>query len=185
VEGKIEAIRYARENKVPFFGLSLGMQCAVIEFARNVAGLDHANSEEFAPENDQNVIYMMEGIEYRQKAKEFQNQMSDKSDEFRLGAYPCTIAPNTLAAAAYQEEEVSERHRHSYEFNNAFRALLEEKGLVISGTSPDNNLVEIVELADHPWFLGCQFAPQYKSRPMKAHPLLKDFIAAALKKSGK
>ena len=185
VEGKIEAIRYARENKVPFFGLSLGMQCAVIEFARNVAGLDHANSEEFAPENDQNVIYTMEGIEYRQKAKEFQNETSDKSDKFRLGAYPCVIVPGTLAAEAYQQEEVSERHRHSYEFNNAFRDLLAEKGLIISGTSPDGNLVEIVELADHPWFLGCQFAPQFKSRPMKAHPIIKSFIAAALKKSGK
>ncbi|MBQ9105409.1 MAG: CTP synthase [Mailhella sp.] len=185
VEGKIEAIRYARENKVPFFGLSLGMQCAVIEFARNVAGLDHANSEEFAPENDQNVIYTMEGIEYRQKAKEFQNETSDKSDQFRLGAYPCVIVPGTLAAEAYQQEEVSERHRHSYEFNNAFRDLLAEKGLIISGTSPDGNLVEIVELADHPWFLGCQFAPQFKSRPMKAHPIIKSFIAAALKKSGK
>ncbi len=185
VEGKIEAVRYARENKIPFFGFNLGMQCAVIEFARNVAGLDHANSEEFTPENDQNVIYTMEGLDYRQKAKEFQNETSDKSDQFRLGAYPCVIVPDTLAAAAYQQKEVSERHRHSYEFNNAFRDQLTEKGLVISGTSPDGKLVEIVELADHPWFLGCQFSPQFKSRPMKAHPIIKDFIAAALKKSGK
>ena len=185
VEGKIEAIRYAREKKIPFFGESLGLQCAVIEFARNVAGLDHANSAEFAPENDQNVIYTMEGVDYRKKAKEFQNETSDKSADFRLGAYPCVIAPGTLAAEAYKLEATSERHRHSYEFNNAFRDILVEKGLIISGTSPDGKLVEIVELADHPWFLACHFHPEFKSRPMKAHPLLKDFVAAALKKSGK
>ena len=182
VEGKIEAIRYARENKVPFFGICLGMQCAVIEFARHVAGLSKANSEEFDPLTDEKVIYLMtEWYDFRKNAVEVRDEDSNKGGTLRLGAYPCTLLPGTKAAEAYKQENISERHRHRYEFNNAFRETLSQHGMVFSGTSPDGTLVEIVELPDHPWFVGCQFHPEFKSRPMHAHPLFKDFIAAAIK----
>ena len=184
VEGKIEAIRYAREHKVPFFGICLGMQCAVIEFARHVAGLSKANSEEFDPLTDEKVIYLMtEWYDFRKNAVEVRDEASNKGGTLRLGAYPCTLLPGTRAAEAYKQENISERHRHRYEFNNAFRETLSQHGMVFSGTSPDGTLVEIVELPDHPWFVGCQFHPEFKSRPMHAHPLFHDFIAAAIKQS--
>ena len=186
VEGKIEAIRYARENKIPFFGICLGMQCAVIEFARHVAGLSKANSEEFDPLTDEKVIYLMtEWYDFRKNSVEVRDEASNKGGTLRLGAYPCALLPGTKAAEAYKQEEISELHRHRYEFNNAFRETLSQHGMVFSGTSPDGTLVEIVELPDHPWFVGCQFHPEFKSRPMHAHPLFKDFIAAAVKQSKK
>ena len=178
VEGKIAAIRYARENRIPFFGICLGMQCAVIEFARHVAGLEDANSEEFDPLSAHKVIYLMtEWFDFRTKNLEKRDAESDKGGTMRLGAYPCKIIPGTRAFEAYGKELVE--HRHRYEFNNAFKDLLEEKGMVFSGTAPDGSLMEIVELPDHPWFLGCQFHPEFKSRPMAAHPLFREFIKAA------
>ena len=180
VEGKIAAIRYARENRIPFFGICLGMQCAVIEFARHVAGLEDANSEEFDPLSAHKVIYLMtEWFDFRTKNLEKRDAESDKGGTMRLGAYPCKIIPGTRAFEAYGKELVEERHRHRYEFNNAFKDLLEEKGMVFSGTAPDGSLMEIVELPGHPWFLGCQFHPEFKSRPMAAHPLFREFIKAA------
>ena len=180
VEGKIAAIRYARENRIPFFGICLGMQCAVIEFARHVVGLEDANSEEFDPLSAHKVIYLMtEWFDFRTKNLEKRDAESDKGGTMRLGAYPCKIIPDTRAFEAYGKELVEERHRHRYEFNNAFKDLLEEKGMVFSGTAPDGSLMEIVELPDHPWFLGCQFHPEFKSRPMAAHPLFREFIKAA------
>ena len=180
VEGKIAAIRYARENRIPYFGICLGMQCAVIEFARHVAGLEDANSEEFDPLSAHKVIYLMtEWFDFRTKNLEKRDAESDKGGTMRLGAYPCKIIPDTRAFEAYGKELVEERHRHRYEFNNAFKDLLEEKGMVFSGTAPDGSLMEIVELPDHPWFLGCQFHPEFKSRPMAAHPLFREFIKAA------
>ena len=180
VEGKIAAIRYARENRIPFFGICLGMQCAVIEFARHVAGLEDANSEEFDPLSAHKVIYLMtEWFDFRTKNLEKRDAESDQGGTMRLGAYPCKIIPGTRAFEAYGKELVEERHRHRYEFNNAFKDLLEEKGMVFSGTAPDGSLMEIVELPDHPWFLGCQFHPEFKSRPMAAHPLFREFIKAA------
>ena len=180
VEGKIAAIRYARENRIPFFGICLGMQCAVIEFARHVAGLEDANSEEFDPLSAHKVIYLMtEWFDFRTKNLEKRDAESDKGGTMRLGAYPCKIIPDTRAFEAYGKELVEERHRRRYEFNNAFKDLLEEKGMVFSGTAPDGSLMEIVELPDHPWFLGCQFHPEFKSRPMAAHPLFREFIKAA------
>ncbi|SCM70419.1 CTP synthetase [uncultured Desulfovibrio sp.] len=182
VEGKIVAIRYAREKKVPFFGICLGMQCAVIEFARHVAEMADANSEEFDHRSKHKVIYLMtEWYDFRTKNVEKRDAGSDKGGTMRLGAYPCKVLPNSRAFEAYKKELVEERHRHRYEFNNEFKEALAEKGMVFSGTSPDGNLVEIVELPDHPWFLGCQFHPEFKSRPMDAHPLFREFITAAKK----
>ncbi|MDR2851012.1 MAG: CTP synthase [Desulfovibrio sp.] len=186
VEGKITAIRYARENSVPFFGICLGMQCAVIEFARNAAGLDGANSEEFDQFSAHKVIYLMtEWFDFRTKHVEKRDAASDKGGTMRLGAYPCKILSGTRAAEAYVKPLVEERHRHRYEFNNDFRELLAQKGMVFSGTSPDDSLVEIMELPGHPWFLGCQFHPEFKSRPMDAHPLFREFIRAADKRAKK
>ena len=168
------------------FGICLGMQCAVIEFARHVAGLSKANSEEFDPLTDEKVIYLMtEWYDFRKNAVEVRDEDSNKGGTLRLGAYPCTLLPGTKAAEAYKQENISERHRHRYEFNNAFRETLSQHGMIFSGTSPDGTLVEIVELPDHPWFVGCQFHPEFKSRPMHAHPLFHDFIAAAIKQSRK
>ena len=186
VEGKIEAIRYARERNVPFFGICLGMQCAVIEFARNVAGLSQATSEEFNPLAEDKVIYLMSSwYDFRKQAVEHRDASSDKGGTMRLGAYPCALTEETLAHAAYGVPCVEERHRHRYEFNNAYRDTLAENGLIYSGLSPDGELVEIVELRDHPWFLGCQFHPEFKSTPMKPHPLFRDFIKAAHANAGK
>lgn len=182
MEGKIRAITSARENKVPFFGICLGMQLAVVEFARNIAQMENANSTELNPHTPFPVIYLMkEWFDFRTGKTEIRDETSDMGGTLRLGAYPCQLKEGTLAHKAYPTDEISERHRHRYEFNNMFREQLEKAGLVISGTSPDNTLVEIIELGDHPWFLGCQFHPEFKSKPMKPHPLFRDFIKASLK----
>jgi CTP synthase len=181
MEGKIRAVTYAREKKIPFFGICLGMQLAVVEFSRNIAGIEGAHSVEFNLATPNPVIYLMtEWFDFRTGKIETRDQNSDMGGTLRLGAYPCTLKADTLAATAYGQETISERHRHRYEFNNAYRPQLEAAGLIISGASPDGNLVEIVELTDHPWFLGCQFHPEFQSKPMKPHPLFRDFIKAAI-----
>jgi CTP synthase len=169
-EGKITTIRYARENHVPFFGICLGMQMAVVEFARNVCGLDGANSSEFDLQTPHPVIHLMAE----------QKSIDTKGGTMRLGTYPCVLHNGTLAAQLYGRERIDERHRHRYEFNNNYRAEFGGRGMVLSGLSPDSTLVEIIELKDHPWFLGCQFHPEFKSRPMSSHPLFQGFIEAAL-----
>src|SRR4051794_33355422 len=174
IEGKIEAIRFARTHHVPYFGICLGMQCAVVEFARSVLGLDDANSTEFDKTTDHPVIGLMED----------QRAVSQRGGTMRLGAWPCMLAPDRLARRAYGVETISERHRHRYEFNNDYRKRFEERGLIASGTSPDGTIVEIVELIHHPWFLVVQFHPEFKSKPTKAHPLFRDFIGAALQRRG-
>ena len=185
VEGKINAITYARKNNIPFFGICLGMQLAVVEYARNVLGLKDAHSTELSDETSNAVIYLIkEWFDYRTQKIQTRDESSDMGGTLRLGAYPCVLSKGTFARAAYGEEEIFERHRHRYEFNNEYRSQLEKNGMIISGTSPDNTLVEIVEIAEHPWFLGCQFHPEFKSKPMKPHPLFTDFIAAAIKHKG-
>ncbi|MCE5313139.1 MAG: CTP synthase [Nitrospiraceae bacterium] len=181
IEGKIEAIRYAREKKIPFFGICLGMQCAVIEYSRNVCGLS-ANSTEFEKNVKEPVIYLMERWHNHRTGKvEVRDEGAEMGGTMRLGAYPCVLTKDTNAAAAYKQTDISERHRHRYEFNNKYKELLCSKGLVVSGTSPDKELVEIVEIKDHPWFLGCQFHPEFKSKPIQPHPLFSAFIGAAVK----
>ncbi len=181
IEGKILAIRYAREHEIPFFGICLGMQLAVIEFARNVVKLEDAHSSEFKIDAKSPLIYLMtEWYDERKNCVERRDTKSEKGGTMRLGAYPCKISKNTLAHSAYKQDEISERHRHRYEFNMAFKEALEKSGLIFSGFSPKGDLVEIVEIKDHPWFLGCQFHPEFKSRPMVPHPLFTDFIKAAL-----
>lgn len=170
IDGKLHAIKFIRENKIPFFGICLGMQCAVIEFARNVCGLEDANSSEFV-KNDQNVIDLMAE----------QVEVEDKGGTMRLGAYPCKLEKDTKSFAAYGTEEISERHRHRYEVSNQFREKLQENGLKLAGLSPDGKLVEIIELEDHPWFVGVQFHPELKSRAVTGHPLFIDFVKAVLK----
>jgi CTP synthase len=180
IEGKICTARHARENKIPYFGICLGMQVAVVEFARSVAGMERANSSEFDLSTPYPVIYLMtEWFDDKTGRTETRDESSDKGATMRLGAYPCRLRPETRAYQAYGKENISERHRHRYEFNNEFRDRLEENGLVVSGTSPGGELVEMVELPDHPWFLGCQFHPEFKSRPMAPHPLFREFIRAA------
>ncbi|MBF0606939.1 MAG: CTP synthase [Candidatus Magnetobacterium sp. LHC-1] len=184
IEGKIAAVNYAREKRIPYFGICLGMQCAVIEFARNVCGLDGANSTEFDEHTPDPVIYLMQTwYDHRQNTLQERTMQSQKGGSMRLGSYPCVLKPDSLSHQAYGDAEISERHRHRYEFNNAYRGNLELKGLVISGVSPDKQLVEIVELpqSQHPWFVGCQFHPEFKSRPTDPHPLFRAFIAAALR----
>jgi CTP synthase len=170
IEGKVAAITYAREEGIPFFGICLGMQCAVIEFARQVCGLKGANSREFDPETPHPVIDLMPE----------QRGIANLGGSMRLGAYPCQLRQGSRASQAYGREEVSERHRHRYEVNNEDRSLLESRGLVISGVSPDGKLVEMIELADHPWFVGCQFHPEFKSQPRHPHPLFRAFVRATL-----
>ncbi|HXK28743.1 MAG TPA: CTP synthase [Candidatus Binatia bacterium] len=169
-EGKIEAIHYARERQIPFFGICLGMQMAAVEFARNVCGLAGANSTEFDPNSPHPVIHLMET----------QKGIDAKGGTMRLGAYPCVLQEDSLALKLYGRKRISERHRHRYEFNNDYLKPFTEKGMVLSGLSPDGSLVEIMELKDHPWFLGCQFHPEFKSRPMDCHPLFKGFVKAAV-----
>ncbi|MDD5599835.1 MAG: CTP synthase, partial [Victivallaceae bacterium] len=169
IPGKLKAIKYARENNIPFLGICLGMQCAVIEFARHVLGYEDANSTEFDEDSTHPVIDLMFS----------QRNITDKGGTMRLGAYPCKLIPGTNAAKAYNSSEISERHRHRYEFNNAYREAVEAEGLKIVGTSPDGTLVEMVELTTHPWFVACQFHPEFKSRPLEPHPLFNDFIKAA------
>ena len=171
IEGMIQAAQYARENHVPYFGICLGMQIMVMEYARNVLGYADANSSEFTPEGQHNVIDLMPD----------QQGVETKGGTMRLGKYPCVITPGTKMADCYGTTEIDERHRHRYEFNNEFRAEFEEKGLVIAGTSPDGRLVEAVEIPGRDFHLGAQFHPEFKSRPNRAHPLFKGFIAAALK----
>jgi len=173
-EGKIAAIRYAREQGRPFFGICLGMQLAVVEHARHCANLEGANSIELAPQTPNPVINLMED----QKAE------ADLGGTMRLGAFDCSLVDGTNSAAAYGESEIQERHRHRYEFNSAYRCVLEESGLVIAGTHPGTGLVEVVERNDHPWFVGCQFHPEFKSRPGEPHPLFRDFVAASVTARG-
>jgi CTP synthase len=173
IEGKIKAIRFARENKVPFLGLCLGMQCAVIEFSRNVCGLKEANSTEFKVNTKYPVISLLEE----------QKKVKDLGGTMRLGAYPCRIKKGTLAFKVYGKGLISERHRHRFEFNNRYKKILEKKGLVFSGMYQKKNLVEIIELKGHIYFIAVQFHPEFKSKPDNAHPLFREFIAAALKKS--
>lgn len=181
IEGKITAVKYAREKKIPYFGLCLGMQVAVIEFARNVCGLT-ANSAEFDLNTKDPVIYLMERwFDYRKGKVEERSDSSDKGGTMRLGAYPCVLEEGTNSFNAYGIKEIFERHRHRYEFNNAYKGILTRHGMKISGTSPDGELVEIVELENHPWFVGCQFHPEFKSRPIEPHPLFREFIGAALR----
>jgi CTP synthase len=180
IEGKICSANFARLQRVPYFGICLGMQIAVIEFARNVAGLENANSSEFDEATPHPVIYLMtEWYDAKTDTVHRRDASSAKGATMRLGAYPCRLVEDTFAHRAYAVDAISERHRHRYEFNNEFAARLSESGMVISGASPDGELVEIVEIKDHPWFLGCQFHPEFKSRPMAPHPLFVAFIKAA------
>lgn len=173
VDGKIAAVKYARTHQIPFLGLCLGMQCAVVEWARHIAGLENANSAEFNPEGAHPVINLLPE----------QQDVVDLGGTMRLGLYPCRLAPNTLAFKLYQEEVVYERHRHRYEFNNAYRNLFLESGYAISGTSPDGRLVEIIELPNHPFFVATQFHPEFQSRPSAPHPLFKGFVEAVMMRS--
>jgi CTP synthase len=175
IEGKIQAARYARENKVPYLGLCLGMQVMCVEFARNVLGYEDANSTEF----DRSTEYPIIDLMLEQRA------ITDMGGTMRLGLYPCVLQPGTKAAAVYEEKEVEERHRHRWEFNNAFREEFEKAGMVFSGISPDGILVEIAELKDHPYMIGSQFHPEVLSRPMRPHPLFVGLIRAAKERQGK
>jgi CTP synthase len=169
VEGMITTIRYARENKVPYFGICLGMQTMVIEFARNVCGLVNANTTECDPATPDRVIY---------KLRELKG-VDELGGTMRLGAYPCLLTPGSFAAQAYGASEISERHRHRYEFNREYEQILTGGGLRIAGQTPDAVYVEICEIPDHPWFLGCQFHPEFKSKPLEPHPLFAAFIGAS------
>ena len=170
-EGKIAAAQFARENNVPYFGLCLGMQIAVIEYARHVAGLENANSSEFDPQTPHPVITIMAD----------QKELTTKGGNMRLGSCPCKLSKDSFSFDAYGTEMIDERHRHRFEFNNDYREQLESKGLRVGGINPERNLVEIVEIAEHPWYVGVQFHPEFKSKPHAAHPLFANFIAATLK----
>ena len=172
IEGKVDAVRFARERGIPYFGICLGMQCAVVEFARNVVGLDGANSTEFDKNNPHPVICLLDE----------QKTITDKGGTMRLGSQPAVLASDSRAAACYGGQEIAERHRHRYEFNNAYRQQFDANGLRVVGTSPDGALVEIVEVADHPWFVAVQFHPEFKSQPTRSHPLFAGFVAAAVKR---
>jgi CTP synthase len=166
----VHTIQYARENKIPFFGICLGMQCATIEYARDAAGLKQADSTEFDPQTPHRVIY---------KLRELLG-VDEMGGTMRLGAWPCKLEPGSLANRAYGKTEISERHRHRYEFNRDYEKTLTNAGLLITGRTPDENYVEIIEAPEHPWFLGCQFHPEFKSKPLEPHPLFAAFIGAAL-----
>jgi len=168
-EGKVHAIRYARESGVPFFGICLGMQMAVIEYARHICGIEDAQSREFVPDADEALIDLMPD----------QKDVKNKGGTMRLGAYPCVLEDGSRAAQLYAAREVSERHRHRFEFNNEYRDAIEGGGMVLSGKSPDGRLVEMVELPEHPYFIGCQFHPEFKSRPHAPHPLFAGFVKAS------
>jgi CTP synthase len=168
-EGKILAVRWAREKKVPFFGICLGLQMAVIEFGRSVLSLDRANSLEFDEKTQHPVVTLMEG----------QKSVADKGGTMRLGTYPCALRDGTKARELYGQDLIQERHRHRFEFNNAYRAQYEQAGMIFSGVNPDLNLVEMIELNNHPHFVGCQFHPEFKSKPFAAHPLFAGFVLAA------
>ena len=175
VEGKIQAIQYVRENKIPFFGICLGMQMAVVETARNLAGLEGADSQEFKEDAKHQVIHIME----------HQKTVTEKGGTMRLGAYPCKLTEGSKSMEAYGSADISERHRHRFEFNNEYREKIEASGMIISGLSPDGELVEIVEHPDHPWFVGCQFHPEFKSKPLSPHPLFSAFIKAVKENKSK
>jgi len=175
IEGKVDAVRFARERGIPFFGICLGMQCAVVEYARNVAGLEGANSTEFDKNNPAPVISLLEE----------QMGIEDMGGTMRLGAYPAALAEGSRSAEAYGTNEISERHRHRYEFNDKYRDQLSMAGLNVVGTSPDGSLVEIVEVPEHPWFVAVQFHPEIKSKPTGAHPLFKGFVEAAIQRAVK
>ena len=180
IEGKIDAVRFAREKKIPYLGICLGMQCAVIEFARDVCRMEGANSTEFDKDTAYPVIYLIEEwYDFRNKTVQRRDLSSDKGGTMRLGEYPCSLEEDSLAYNAYGEKNINERHRHRYEFNNKYMEVLQKHGLKISGKSPDQQLVEIVEIEDHPWFFGCQFHPEFKSRPLDPHPVFKAFVGAA------
>ncbi|MHB8172949.1 MAG: CTP synthase [Nitrospirota bacterium] len=182
IKGKIAAVKFARERQVPYFGICLGMQVAVIEFAMNVCGKSGANSTEFDVNALDPIIYLMESwYDYQKQSVQTRTSQSDMGGTMRLGAYPCVVKEGTMAREMYGRAEIMERHRHRYEFNNLYKDIVCGQGLRISGTSPDGELVEIVEIPEHPWFLGCQFHPEFKSRPRDPHPLFKGFIGAALK----
>jgi len=170
IQGMVHTIQYARENKVPFFGICLGMQCATIEYARDAAGLKQADSTEFDPQTPHRVIY---------KLRELLG-VDEMGGTMRLGAWPCILEPGSFAHRAYGKLEISERHRHRYEFNRDYEKILTDAGLRITGRTPDENYVEIIEAPEHPWFLGCQFHPEFKSKPLEPHPLFAAFIGAAL-----
>ena len=170
IEGKINAVRYARENKIPFFGICLGMQCAVVEFSRNILGLTDANSAEFDSKTSYPVIDIMPE----------QKDIEDMGGTMRLGLYPCKMESDSISRKAYDEEIIYERHRHRYELNNEYRSRLQDHGMLMVGVSPDEKLVEIVELNHHPWFVGVQFHPEFKSRPNRPHPLFVSFVDAAI-----
>ena len=171
IEGKVDAVHFARSKGVPFFGICLGLQCAVAEFARNVVGLEMANSSEFDAETTHPVICLLDD----------QKKITDKGGTMRLGAQPAKLTPGSKAAACYGTEEISERHRHRYEFNNDYRRQFADRGMEFTGTSPDGSLVEVVEIPDHPWFVGVQYHPEFKSQPTRAHPLFAGFVGAALR----
>jgi CTP synthase len=170
IEGKINSVRFARENKIPYYGLCLGMQIAVIEFARNVAGMKDAHSTEFSKETKHPVISLLKD----------QRDVKNMGGTMRLGSQPCKLIEGTTSRAAYGTELIQERHRHRYEFNNEYREQLQGRGLVVSGVNPELDLVEICELKDHPFFVGVQFHPEFQSKPLKAHPLFTAFIKASL-----
>ncbi|HBR14098.1 MAG TPA: CTP synthase [Candidatus Omnitrophica bacterium] len=173
VEGKMKAVQFARENKIPYFGICLGMQVATIEFARNICHLKDANSTEFDKDAKEPVISLLEEQEH----------VKNLGATMRLGAYPCKVSKKSLSFQAYKKDSISERHRHRYEFNNKYRKLFEKQGMVFTGLNSQQDLVEIIELVDHPWFVACQFHPEFKSKPDRAHPLFRDFVAAALEYS--
>ena len=170
IEGMIAAVRYAREHRIPYFGICLGMQMAVVEFARHVLGWADANSVEFSETTGHPVIHLMPD----------QINITDKGGTMRLGKYPCLLGEGTRSRALYNAAEISERHRHRFEFNNDYRREMQDHGMVLAGLSPNGQLVEIVELADHPWFVGAQFHPEFKSRPDRPHPLFYGFVKASV-----
>ena len=185
IEGKIKSIQDAREKRVPFFGICLGMQCAVIEIARHGAGLKGANSSEFDSHTPHPVIYLLEEWTDRDQVAQRRSSDTPKGGTMRLGSYPCRLEEGSLAFKAYNKRLINERHRHRYEFNNAYMDSLSKAGIVFSGISPDQGLVEIIELKGHPWFLGCQFHPEFKSKPMDPHPLFREFIKASIQRGKK
>lgn len=178
IEGKILAVEYARKNNIPYLGICLGMQVAVIEFARHVAGLDAANSTEFSRNSPAPVIALITEWTTPEGSTEVRNEDTDLGGTMRLGGQQCNLVAGTRAHEIYEQDQISERHRHRYEFNNSYRELLTEKGLIVAGLSRDD-LVEMIELPDHPWFIGCQFHPEFKSSPRDGHPLFTSYINAA------
>jgi len=180
IEGKIAAVRFARENRIPYLGICLGMQLACIEFGRHALGLENANSTEFNRASAHPVIALITEWQDAAKGEQKRDDATGKGGTMRLGAQDVFIGANTLARSIYGDETVRERHRHRYEFNTKYRSRIEEAGMVLSGTSPDGTLVEMIEIPDHPWFLASQFHPEFKSKPLDCHPMFKGFVRASL-----